>query len=105
IQSKEEISVEMKDGEKREIELHDGSRLMLRKLDRDYDPTNKIAAMAAISESRDKQELITGLLYYNDKGTDLNTLLNTVDSPLWSLNEKDLDPGAEVLKKINASLR
>ena len=105
IQTQEEISVEMKDGERKEIELHDGSRLMLRKLDRDYDPTNKIAAMAAISESREKQELIKGLLYYNDKGTDLNTLLNTVDAPLWSLNEKDLDPGAEALKKINASMR
>ncbi len=105
IQSQEEIAVEMKDGERKEIELHDGSRLMLRKLDRDYDPTNKIKAMAAISESREKQEIITGLLYYNSLGMDLNTLLNTVETPLWSLGEKDLDPGPEVLKKINASLR
>jgi 2-oxoglutarate ferredoxin oxidoreductase subunit beta len=105
IQSQEEIAVELKDGERQEIELHDGSRLMLRKLDRDYDPTNKIAAMAAIHEAREKQELITGLLYFNDKGTDLNTLINTVDVPLWSLGEKDLDPGAEVLKKLNASFR
>ena len=94
----------MKEGEKKEIRLHDGSLLTLRKLDREYDPTDKMKALTAINDSRQKQELITGLLYYSDKGTDLNTLLNTVESPLWALGEKDLDPGPEALKKINASL-
>ncbi len=104
VQSQDEITVDMKEGEKKEIKLHDGSLLTLRKLDREYDPTDKMKALTAINDSRQKQELITGLLYYSDKGTDLNTLLNTVESPLWALGEKDLDPGPEALKKINASL-
>src|SRR5512136_427939 len=36
---------EMRDGEIREVELHDGSIVVLKKLDKDYDPTNRFEAV------------------------------------------------------------
>src|SRR5256886_1513710 len=38
----EDISVEIPEGQVMDVEMHDGSHLRIRKLDRDYDPTSKI---------------------------------------------------------------
>lgn len=99
------VEVDIKDGETKDIELHDGSHLSLKKLGSDYDPTNQIGAMIALHEARAKQELTTGLLYYKKDHPDLNTLLNMVDVPLTQLKEKDLDPGPDALKKIMNGMR
>jgi 2-oxoglutarate/2-oxoacid ferredoxin oxidoreductase subunit beta len=101
----EEIQVEMAEGESRDIELHDGSHLSLKKLHREYDPTNKIEALKALEESKKTQTLLTGLVYYQPEAKDLNTLLNITNTPLCQLTEKDLIPPMEALKKINASLK
>ena len=50
-------------------------------------------------------EVVTGLLYINEKGDDLNARLNTVAVPLNSLGTADLVPGAGALDAINAGLR
>src|SRR6188768_4276382 len=42
IPSFEDITIEYEEGTTREVTLHDGSRLYLKKLDRDYDPTDKV---------------------------------------------------------------
>lgn len=101
----DEIQVDMKEGETRDIKLHDGSHLTVKKLTKEYDPTDAIKAMQMIHETRAAGELATGLLYFKDDHPDHNTLLKLTDTPLKDLNEADLDPGPEVLKKINASLR
>lgn len=101
----QEIEVELKDGEVKDVELHDGSHLTLKKLAKEYDFTNKIQALTTIEEARKSQTLVTGLLYYQAGQKDLNTLLNLCDTPLCQLTEKDLIPGPEVLKKFNASMR
>src|SRR6202012_3100906 len=50
----EEIDVEYDPGTTVSVEMHDGSHLQLRKLEEDYDPTNRIAAMTRLSEAHDK---------------------------------------------------
>src|SRR6185312_13148449 len=50
----DDISVEIPEGEVREVEMHDGSRLRLKKLGRDYDPTSKFAALQALDEAETK---------------------------------------------------
>src|SRR4051812_34524168 len=47
----EDISVEIPEGEVREVRLHDGSVLRIRKLERDYDPTNRVAAATVLQEA------------------------------------------------------
>src|ERR1700723_4775462 len=50
----EEINVEYDAGTTVEVTMHDGSRLRLRKLEEDYDATNKIRAMTRLAEAHAK---------------------------------------------------
>ena len=59
----EDIAIEYEEGSTREVKMHDGSRLYLKKLDEDYDPTNKAQAMQVLHETASRGEFATGLLY------------------------------------------
>src|ERR1022692_4450882 len=63
VPSFEEISVEIAEGEVRDVELHDGSHLRIRKLHRDYDPTSRLSALSALEDAEKKHEVLTGVLY------------------------------------------
>lgn len=105
VPSYDPIEVDIKEGEVRDIQLHDGSHLTLKKLGADYDPSNKMKAIMNIHEARQSQTLITGLLYYQAGQKDLNEILNVGDTPLVKLTEKDLVPSRESLNKIMAGYR
>ena len=57
----DDISVEIDEGEVKEVELHDGSKLRIKKLGRDYDPSNKFDALKAMDEAEKKGEVLTGV--------------------------------------------
>src|SRR5215469_4245978 len=63
----DDISVEIEDGEVKEVELHDGSKLRIKKLGRDYDPSNKFDALKAMDEAEKKGEVLTGVFYVDTK--------------------------------------
>src|SRR5204863_368236 len=48
----EDIAVEYDPGTTMEVTMHDGSRLRLRKLEEDYDPTDKIRAITRLNEAK-----------------------------------------------------
>lgn len=96
----EQIGVEYKEGEAADVELHDGSHIRLRKLDRTFDPTNKAEALRNILEWNSRGEFVTGLIYINEEKPDFVTLLNTVDKPLVQLTQAEVQPGPEALKRI-----
>ena len=100
----EEISVEYDEGTVREVELHDGSRLRLKKLARDYDPRDKMSAVRVLHESKDSGEVLTGVLYVDYAPTFLERL-QTVDEPLATLPESRVRPSAEALAEIMEDLR
>jgi 2-oxoglutarate ferredoxin oxidoreductase subunit beta len=102
---REEITVDYAEGEAIDVVQHDGSLLRLRKLDADYDPTDRISAMNHIQQRQAHGEIVTGLLYLNSDPVDLHAHLDTVDTPLNRLGEPELCPGSALLEKINASLR
>ncbi|HLI33611.1 MAG TPA: 2-oxoacid:ferredoxin oxidoreductase subunit beta, partial [Terriglobia bacterium] len=77
----EDISVEYEPGATRDVTLHDGSHLLLKKLSVDYDPTSKIEALRVLDESQRKGEVLTGLLYVDTQRKDFIELLNLVDEP------------------------
>ena len=105
IESREEITADYAPGEVVTVAQHDGSMLRLRKLAADYDPTDRIKAMNFLQERAAKGEVITGLLYVQPDSSDLHENLNTVETPLNSLTERELCPGNVALERINASLR
>src|SRR5205085_3386013 len=61
----EEISVDYEPGTTTEVTMHDGSHLLLRKLEEDYDPTDKLKAMHRLHEPHEKGEVLTGVFYIN----------------------------------------
>jgi 2-oxoglutarate ferredoxin oxidoreductase subunit beta len=85
--------------------MHDGSHLRLRKLEEDYDPTDRIQAITRLTEAHDKGEVLTGLFYVNTKAPDFLDLLNMVDQPLATLPESLTRPGRKVLEAAMEELR
>jgi 2-oxoglutarate ferredoxin oxidoreductase subunit beta len=100
-----EITTQYAPGEVVEVRQHDGSLLRLRKLHKDYDPTDRNAAMSYMQTHQARGEIVTGLLYVDPLATDLHTALNTSETPLAALGAPQLCPGVKALDKINASLR
>ncbi len=99
----EQIEVEYEEGQSRDVQLHDGSWIRLRKLDQDYDPTNRRAARELMLDAQENNRFLTGLLYVDpDKPTFLDTLEMT-DTPLAHLEESRLRPPPEALDRIVAS--
>ena len=105
VPKREEIEVDYGPGEVTEVEMHDGSRLMLKKLERDYDPTDRLAALTLLHQAHVDQLLVTGLIYLNRDQETLLDVQGMVDTPLGALAEKVLRPSPESLKEIMASLR
>jgi 2-oxoglutarate ferredoxin oxidoreductase subunit beta len=100
----EDISVDYDPGSTMDITMHDGSHILLRKVEESYDPTNKTEALRLLTESHDKGEIITGLFYVNTKQPNFLTLLNVVDEPLATLPESKVRPSKEVLDQVMQSL-
>lgn len=101
----QDISVDYEPGSATEITLHDGSRLLLRKLGTDYDPTNKTEALRVLTEAHDKGEIVTGLFYIDTKSKNFLELLNLVDEPLATLPESRVRPPKQVLDELMEGLR
>ena len=105
ITGREAITATIAPGQTVEVEQHDGSVLRLHKLHADYDPTDRVAAMAYMQAHAARGELVTGLLYLEGEADDLHAAQHTSARPLNSLDVADLCPGAAVLERINAALR
>jgi 2-oxoglutarate ferredoxin oxidoreductase subunit beta len=100
-----EISADYREGEVLPVVLHDGSRILLRKLDASYDPTDRVAASAAIHEKLKKGEFLTGLLYVDTTGKDFHDVNETPAIPLNQIPHVRLSPGSAALAKVLARYR
>jgi 2-oxoglutarate/2-oxoacid ferredoxin oxidoreductase subunit beta len=100
VPSFEEIDVEYEPGSGTEIELHDGSKLRLTKLEEDYDATNRIEALKRLAEAREHNEVLTGLFYVNAGQPSFTDLLRLVDRPLGTLPLEMVRPPKSVLDEI-----
>jgi 2-oxoglutarate ferredoxin oxidoreductase subunit beta len=97
----EEIMVSYEPGEATEVTMHDGSKVMLKKLERDYDPTDRSAAMRILEEANAKQWLITGLIYINPEQPSLRDIYNLTETPLNRLTEARLRPMPHTIQRVN----
>ncbi len=101
----EQISVNYEPGTTRVVEMHDGSHITLKKIDRDYDPTDKAGALRLIRESYGKGEFLTGLFYVDPAKPDFTQLLDMHEIPLSELPRELLRPSREALTELMDSLR
>src|SRR6201981_365048 len=100
----EEIDVDYDPGSTLEVTMHDGSRLRLRKLEENYDPTHRIDAIHRLLEAHEKQEVLTGVFYVNPKAPSFIEMLNMTDRPLATLPESAIRPSREVLEQCMEEL-
>jgi 2-oxoglutarate ferredoxin oxidoreductase subunit beta len=101
----EEIDVEYDPGTTINVTMHDGSHLQLRKLEENYDPTNRIQAITRLGEAHDRGEVLTGVFYVNTKAPSFIDMLNMVDQPLATLPDSLTRPGREVLEAAMEELK
>ncbi len=101
----EDISVEYDPGSTVEVTMHDGSRLRLRKLEEDYDPTNKIRAISRLHQAKEEGTMLTGVLYVNTQTPTFLDMLNLTDQPLAALPPSIVRPAPEVLEQVMEELR
>ncbi len=101
----EDIAVDYEPGTTTEVTMHDGSRVLLKKLEEDYDATDRINAIKRLHEAHEKGEVLTGVFYINPKKPTFMELLNVVDEPLGQLPESVTRPGREVLETVMEELR
>jgi 2-oxoglutarate ferredoxin oxidoreductase subunit beta len=100
-----EITAEYAAGEMHPVVMHDGSRILLRKVDPSYDPTNRIAASAAIQQRMSQGEFLTGLLYVESANQEFHDINETPDQALNSVPFAKLSPGNQGMQKILARYR
>ena len=95
-----EITAQYAAGETLPVTMHDGSRVLLRKLDPSYDPTHRGKAMNYLREKLRQGEHITGLIYIDEKSTEFHDVNNTPATALNQLPYEKLTPGSKGMEKI-----
>ncbi len=95
------LEEEMKEGDIREVTLHDGSIVILKNLDKDYNPTSRFEALRILEEAQRNNWMVTGLLYVETGKPSLTETYNLLDTPLNRLTEVDLRPAPSMMKTVN----
>jgi len=101
----EEITAQYAAGEVMPVTMHDGSRILLRKLDPDYDPTDRGKALRYLRKKLRQGEHVTGLIYVDEKSPEFHEVNATVNTPMNQLPFAALNPGAKGLDKIMGRYR
>ncbi|MEM1440128.1 MAG: 2-oxoacid:ferredoxin oxidoreductase subunit beta [Pseudomonadota bacterium] len=100
-----EITADYEAGAAIPVDMHDGSRVMLRKVDDDYDPTDRLAAIDFLQRHTAAGEVVTGLLYIDESKPDMHGISGTTATPLRDLGYDALNPGADALAEIQSAWR
>ena len=104
VQSYEQIEVDYEPGTVKEVELHDGSRILLKKLEEDYDPGDAVNALQRLHRADEAGQMLTGLVFLKPRKKSFISLLNLTDEPLNALPLERLRPSREALDRIMKDL-
>ncbi|HEX7152438.1 MAG TPA: 2-oxoacid:ferredoxin oxidoreductase subunit beta [Thermoanaerobaculia bacterium] len=104
VPSYEQIEIDYEAGTTREVELHDGSRIVLKKLEEDYDPASQIDALQRLHRAVDSGHMLTGIVHLRPEKKSFMQLLNMTDAPLHSLTQEQTRPSREALDEIMRDL-
>lgn len=103
--AREEITVDdFERGTTKEVTMYDGSVVFLKKLESDYDPTDKWQALRTLEEAAQNNWLLTGLIYIEPQAPTLFDKYDLPDTPLNRLPVDKLRPSHESLERLNDSM-
>ena len=101
----QEITAQYSEGQAMPVTLHDGSRVVLRKLDPSYDPTHRGQAFNYLRDKLAQNEFVTGLIYIDPVSPEFHEVNATASTPMNQLPFERLTPGSQGLEKIMSRYR
>lgn len=106
VEDKEEIRIDDYDeGETITVDMHNGSVIRLKKLDRDHDPRNRRMAIDVLEQSIREELFLTGLIYYEEPRMTLVDTQRLTSTPLARLEGDQLRPSKDALDKVMEQFR
>ena len=87
------------------VTMHDGSVVRFRKVAQEYDPRDRDAAYSFVRERQAKGEVVTGLLYIDEKSSDMHDVAGTATTPLVDLPFETLCPGSGAMAELMEEYR
>ena len=96
-----EITTAYSEGTTERVTMHDGSVISLHKIEPDLDIHSRRSALDMIYEYKAEDKVLTGILFIDPEADEIHTTMNTTDTPLRNLGEKELCPGTAALEDIN----
>jgi 2-oxoglutarate ferredoxin oxidoreductase subunit beta len=100
----EDITIDYEPGTTHDVEMPDGSHVVLQKLDTDHDPRSRELAFEVIEKSRREQRLLTGLIFVDPEATPLDDELRMTGMPLAQLPLDKVRPPKATLEAIMQQL-
>jgi 2-oxoglutarate ferredoxin oxidoreductase subunit beta len=100
-----EIKASYYAGDTHPVRLHDGSTILLKKVDPDYDPTRRNNALGYLEQHRSRGEIATGLLYIDQNVSDMHAQCRTVATPLRDIEFSRLNPGSDALVELQKGMK
>jgi 2-oxoglutarate ferredoxin oxidoreductase subunit beta len=101
----EDINVDYAPGTMHDVEMPDGSHVILQKLGDDYDPTSRENAIETIERGRRDERLVTGLLYVDPATRPFAEEFSLVEAPLGTLPLDRVRPPREALDEIMEQMK
>jgi 2-oxoglutarate ferredoxin oxidoreductase subunit beta len=102
---RKEITMPKGDGATREVRMHDGSVVTFRRIDENYDPTDRDKAYAYLRDHQKQGQVVTGLLYMQEDSKDLHDVNKTAPGPLTTIPYEQLAPGSAALAPLQKRYR
>lgn len=105
VPARDEITIEdFEEGTFRDVEMHDGSLIKLKKLENDYDPRDRWNALRVIEEGDRENYVATGLIYVNPEAPSMFEMYDLPDQALNRMQESQLRPARETIDQINTMM-
>jgi 2-oxoglutarate ferredoxin oxidoreductase subunit beta len=101
----DDITVDYEPGSTTTVTMHDGSKLYLKKVAENYDPTHRAQALRLLRDTAERGVYATGILFVDSDRPNFVDLLNLVDEPLSMLPTEKTRPSREALATIMERLR
>ncbi len=102
VPARDEITIEdFEEGTMRSVELHDGSIIRLKKLEADYDPTDRWQALRTLEASERENYMTTGLIFVDTQTPSMYGVYDMPDQPLNRMKEHQLRPSRQSMDEIN----
>lgn len=102
VPARDEITIEdFEEGSIREVVLHDGGTVILKKLENDYNPRERWNAFRVLEEAQRENWLLTGLIYIDPEHPSMLEAYDLPEEPLNRMKEDQLRPPLETMKIVN----